>query len=161
MALTHNSEGGLQNRGTEEEEVRRKACPCVKHCHKSLIKMKLKYTSKQETFCAHLEPRTPLQCHIFCHWTLAEWSVLGQTGNQATYWKKQLKLHLKSSSFPQKSEAVRLEILLAMYLCRAAVVKIRSQRVLHLSDRLLPSLQLGRKAAEYFVSLDLAALGKD
>lgn len=72
----------LQNRGAEEEEVRLEACPCVKNRHKSHIKMKLKY-SKQETFGAHPEPRTPLQSHSFRHWMLAEWSVLGQRGNQA------------------------------------------------------------------------------
>lgn len=63
--------------------------------------------------------------------------------------------------FSQKREAVRLNILLAMYLCRVAVVKIWSQRVLHLLDRSLPSSQLGQKAAECFVSLDTDALGKD
>lgn len=52
MALTHNSETELQNRGAEEEEVRLDASPCVKYRHKSHIKMKLKYSSKQETFGA-------------------------------------------------------------------------------------------------------------
>lgn len=80
------SERELQNRGAEEEEeeeVRLEASPCVKCRHKSYIKMKLKNTSEQETFGAHPEPRTRLQSHSFRHWTLAEWSVLGQRGNQA------------------------------------------------------------------------------
>lgn len=50
MALTHNSETELQNRGAEEEEVRLGASPSVKYRHTSHRKVKLKYSSKREIF---------------------------------------------------------------------------------------------------------------
>lgn len=52
--------------------------------------------------------------------------------------------------FRQKSEAVRLNIPQATYLCRDGVVKMWSQRVLHLLDHGLPSSLPGRSAAGIF-----------
>lgn len=58
MALTHNSERELHDRGAEEEKVRLQASPRAKYHHKRHIKWKLKYTSKQESVGAPAEPRT-------------------------------------------------------------------------------------------------------